>query len=154
MKQRQTGTIERRAVLLLVLLGVLSVFAISHMSSFSNQSNMTAAYRFASESKLRLSEFYMLSSRFPSTEYEIRSVTTASVQAPHFVSRVVLEEQQEDYDVIVKVYLKEDVVASTSGEEPYIFMAANRSRHAPAGLEWSCGASGVDAELLPGECSS
>lgn len=154
MNQRQTGAIERRAVLLLALLGVLSVFAFSHLSSFSDQSNVYAAYRFASESKLRLSEFYMLSARFPSTEYEIRSVTTANVAAPDFVSQVVLEDQHEEYDVIVKVYLKEDVVDSTTGEEPFIFMAANRSRTAPAGLDWSCGARGVDVDLLPGECNS
>ena len=54
--------------------------------------------------------------------------------------------------ITVKVYLKEDVVENQTGEEQYIFIAGQRMSNNSGMLEWSCGASGVDTELLPEDC--
>lgn len=154
MKNRQNGMIERRAILLIVLLGALAVFAFPQVNDFSERSTVNEAYHFAKESKLRLSEFYVLSARFPSTESEVRSVTTANLGNPDFLAAVEVDNEDKDYDVVVKFYLNDDAVKSDSEEQSFIFLAANKSDGGVAGLKWSCGARGFDEELLPAECLS
>jgi hypothetical protein len=154
MKNRQNGMIERRAILLLVLFGALAVFAYPQVSDFSERSTVNEAYHFANQSKLRLSEFYVLSARFPSTEGEVRSVTTANLGHPDFLKGVEVDNDDQDYDVVVKFYLNEEAVKSPSDSESFIFLAANKSTGGVAGLKWSCGARGVDEDLLPAECLS
>ena len=154
MNNRQNGMIERRAILLIALLGVLAVFAFPQVSNFSERSKVNEAYHFAKESKLRLSEFYVLSARFPTTESEVRSVTTANLGHPDFLASVEVDSEDQDYDVVVKFYLSEDVVKSDAGDESFIFLAANKSKGGVAGLKWSCGARGFDEDLLPAECLS
>ena len=154
MKNRQNGMIERRAILLLVLFGALAVFAYPQVSDFSERSTVNEAYHFANQSKLRLSEFYVLSARFPSTEGEVRSVTTANLGHPEFLAGVEVDNDNQDYDVVVKFYLNEDAVKSPADSESFIYLAANKSTGGIAGLKWSCGARGVDEDLLPAECLS
>ena len=154
MKNRQNGMIERRAILLIALLGVLTVFAFPQVSDFSERSTVNEAYHFAKESKLRLSEFYVLSARFPSTESEVRSVTTANLGQPDFLAGVEVDNEDQEYDLVVKFYLKEDAVKGDSDSESFIFLAANKSNGGIAGLKWSCGARGFDKDLLPAECLS
>ena len=154
MKYRQTGSIERRAVLLLVLLGALAVFAFPKASDFSERSTVNEAYHYAKESRLRLSEFYVLSARFPSSESEVRSVTTANLGHPDFLANVEVDNESEEFDVVVKFYLKGDVVKNTDDSDSFIYLAANKSAGGIAGLKWSCGARGFDKDLLPAECLS
>jgi hypothetical protein len=71
---------------------------------------------------------------------------------PDFVSAIVVENQDQEFDIVVKVYLKVDVIDNKGDETQFIYMAGSKS--AGLGLEWSCGASGVDADLLPRGCTS
>lgn len=154
MNKHQNGMIERRAILLIALLAALTVFAFPQVSDFSERSKVNEAYHFAKESKLRLSEFYVLSARFPSTESEVRSVTTANLGQPEFLAGVEVDNEDQEYDVVVKFYLNEDAVKSDSDSESFIFLAANKTKGGVAGLKWSCGARGFDEDLLPAECLS
>ena len=151
MNRRQQGFFSRQTALLMLLLGVVLVFAIPRLNDFSDKTRVTEAWHLASESKLRLNEFYKLSARFPMTEAEMQSVTSSVFRQPDFVSAVVVEHESADYDVVVKVFLKQDLVATDSGDEAFIYMAGTRS--GSLGLDWDCGASGVDTDLLPRACS-
>ena len=154
MNRRQNGTFTRQTALLIVLLGSVIAFAVPKLNDFSDRSKVTEAYHLASESKFKLSEFYMLSARLPSSETEIRSVTTTSFSTPDFISGIVVENEDEQYDVVVKVYLKPDMIGGGEDSDPFIYMAGTRPETRGFGLEWSCGANGVEDHLLPRDCSS
>ena len=144
MNHDQHGFVSRQTALLLVLLGLVLTFAVPQLQDFSDRSKLTEAYQLASESKLRLSEFYLLSARF---------VTKSVFNTPEFVRAVVLDSEVEEYDVIVKVYLDRDVVDGEESVEPFLYMAAKRHASVGLGLEWHCGANGIDADLLPRACT-
>ena len=153
MNRAQNGFVSRQTALLLVLLGLVLAFAVPQFEDFSDRSKLTEAYQLASESKLRLSEFYLLSARFPVTDAEVNAVTKSVFNTPEFVRAVVLDSEVEEYDVIVKVYLDHDVIDSEESAEPYLYMAATRHASIGLGLEWHCGANGIDADLLPRACT-
>lgn len=152
MKRHQLGYFSRQTALLLGLFALVLAFAVPKLNDFSDKNKVTEAYHLASESKLRLSEFYKLSARFPTTEIEMNSVTTSVFNQPEFVSAIVVDNRDEEFDIVVKVFLKEDVISNKGDETQFIYMAGSKS--AGLGLEWSCGASGVDANLLPRGCTS
>lgn len=151
MNRKQLGYFSRQTALLLALFSLVLAFAVPKLNDFSDKGKVTEAYHLASESKLRLTEFYKLSARFPQSEVELNSVTSSVFNQPDFVSAVVVDHKDQEYDVVVRVFLKEDVVANKTGEPQYVYMAGSKS--AGLGLDWSCGASGVDADLLPRGCS-
>ena len=153
MNHDQHGFVSRQTALLLVLLGLVLTFAVPQLQDFSDRSKLTEAYQLASESKLRLSEFYLLSARFPATHAEVKSVTKSVFNTPEFVRAVVLDSEVEEYDVIVKVYRDRDVVDGEESVEPFLYMAAKRHASVGLGLEWHCGANGIDADLLPRACT-
>jgi len=153
MKRRQKGNFTRQTALLLVLLGSVLAFAVPKLNDFNDRGKVTEAYQLASESKLRLNEFFMLSGRLPSTETEIRSVTKSIFNQPDYVRAIVVENQYEHYDVVVKVYLKPDVIRSVDGSEAFVFMAGTRPVTQGFGIEWQCGASNLEDHLLPRDCS-
>ena len=95
MNRRQLGYFSRRTALLLVLFGAVLAFAVPRLNDFSDKAKVTEAWHLASESKLRLSEFYKLSARFPTTEIEMNTVTTSMFRQPDFVSAVVVEQDDE-----------------------------------------------------------
>ncbi len=154
MNRRQKGSFSRQTALLLVLLGSVLAFAVPKLNDFSDRGKVTEAFHLASESKLRLTEFYMLSGRFPSTESEIRSVTDSVFNQPDYVSAIVVENESEPYDVVVRVYLAVDAIESEDGSESFIYMAGMRPVTQGFGIEWQCGASNVENHLLPRDCSS
>lgn len=154
MKHRQFGTFSRQIALLLALFGLVLFFAVPKLNEFSDRNKVTEAFHLASESKLRLDEFYKMSARFPSTEIEIKKVTTSVLRHPEFVSAIVVDHVDEEFDIVVKVLLKEDVFANDSGDLQFIYIAGTKSSAPGLGLDWSCGANGLNDALLPRTCSS
>jgi len=152
MNCKQLGYFSRQTALLLALFSLVLAFAVPKLNDFSDKGKVTEAYHLASESKLRLTEFYKLSARFPQSGVELKSVTSSVFNQPDFVSAVVVDHKDQEFDVVVRVFLKEDVVNNKTGEPQYIYMAGSKS--AGLGLDWSCGASGVDTNLLPRGCTS
>ena len=153
MNRFQYGYFSRQTGLLLTLLCLVLAFATPKFSEITTKSRMTEAYLLASESKLRLHEFYLYSDRFPETEIEVQSVLSSQYRRPDFVESVVVDSTDQDNDVVVRVYLKADVVENDSGEPQFLYLAANRSERSGQGLEWHCGASGVAVDLLPSPCN-
>jgi type II secretory pathway pseudopilin PulG len=154
MYRYQFGYFSRQTSLLLALFGLVLAFAIPKLNDFSDRNKVTEAYHLASESKLRLDEFYKLSARFPSSETEVKSVTTSMFRQPDFVSAIEVDHVDDEFDIVVRVFLKEDVFNNETGDIQYIYMAGNKSARPGLGLDWSCGASGLEDHLLPNDCSS
>jgi hypothetical protein len=152
MKNRQRGAVSLRPVLLVALAGLAVVFAVSKYNDLVEQTRVNEAFHLASESRIRLTEFYLLSDRFPTTAPETEAVTTDIFTVPEFVSDVVVEQGGPDYEIMVKIILKEDVVKNRSGGEQFIYMAANKPLDSDTDLQWNCGASGVEDGLLPADC--
>ena len=154
MNRYQEGYFSRQTTLLLALLGLVLAFAVPKFGGLTVKNKLVEAHQVASASKLRLVEFYMLSGRFPSTEIELKSVSGTQYRQPHFVDSVEVISEDQDNDVVVRVYLKASVIGNESGDLAYIYLAGNRAEDPSLGLEWRCGSSGVDADLLPSSCSS
>ena len=95
----------------------------------------------------------MLSGKFPNSEPEVNSVTSNIYNMTEFVQEISIEPEFNDNDVAIKIHFKADALKNNSGGEQFIYLAANRLGTSGQGLEWTCGAVGVDAELLPGNCS-
>lgn len=150
MKHRQTGHFNRQTALLLVLFGLVVAFAFPQIDRFDDKSKVAEAYHLANASKVRLSEFYTLSARFPRTEAEIKSVTTSIYGQPGFVDAIEVVSEDPEFDIMVRFYLEDDV-ADEDGA--YLYMAASRLSSPGRGLEWRCGGNGIDTSLLPGDCS-
>lgn len=149
----QKGFIDLRTTLLLVLACLLGIFAVQKYNGLMEQTRINEAFHMAGESKVRLAEFYSLSARFPATQPETESVTTEIYALPDFVSDIVIE-QGTDFDVMVKVFLRDEAVKKRTGVEPFVYMAANRADGSGRDLQWTCGAHGVESDLLPQNCRS
>ena len=63
-------------------------------------------------------------------------------------------EQDTDFDVMVKVFLKDTGDNKLPGTQPFVYMAANRADEGGHDLEWTCGAHGIESDLLPQSCRS
>lgn len=152
MYTRQSGFGSFREILLLILLSLLAVFAVNRFSAVAEQAKVNGAFKFANESKLRLGEFYLLSARFPSSDAEVDSITKGVITAPDYIRDVTIEESVDDFDVVLKVYFKNDEVDNLSNNDQFIYLAGNRSTNQRFELDWTCGARGIDSELLPSSC--
>ena len=150
MKHRQSGYFNRQTALLLVLFGLVVAFAFPQFDRFDDRNKVAEAYHLASASKVRLSEFYTLSARFPRTEAEIKSVTTSIYGQPGFIDTIEVLSEDPEFDIVVRFYLEDDV-ADEKGA--YLYMAASRLSSPARGLEWRCGGAGIDAKLMPASCS-
>ena len=154
MNRYQEGYFSRQTTLLLALLGLVLAFAVPKFGDLTVKNKLVEAHQVASASKLRLVEFYMLSGRFPSTEIELKSVSGTKYRQPQFVDSVEVISEDQDNDLVVRVYLKAGVIGNESSDRAYIYLAGNRAEDPSLGLEWHCGSSGVDTDLLPSNCSS
>ena len=153
MTRFQRGYFNRRTGLLLTLFGLVVVFAFPKFGEWSDRKMVSEAFRLASDSQIRVSEFYSLSARFPQNETELRSVIGDPSDKPAFVSAVEVDSQGEDHDVVVRVYLDDTEVDSADGTRPVLYLTGNRSGATGQGLQWRCSASGLDVSVLPVTCS-
>lgn len=152
MTRFEQGYFNRQLGLLLVLLGLVVFFAIPKFAELSDRKMVGEAYHLASHSQIRVSEFYSLSARFPQTEFELQSMTGDFVHVPAFVEAVEVDSADEEYDVVVRIYLDGDKVGNTNGVQPELYLAGNRSSRHGTELQWHCGARGLDASVLPTAC--
>lgn len=153
MKHRETGISKPIQLAAIAVIVLASAVLLQRYQSFVAETKVTEAIYLASESKLRVSEFYMLSGKFPGSEPEVKSVTSNIYNLPDFVREISIEPEFNDSDVAIKIYFKNDELDNHSGGEQFIYLAANRLGTSGQGLEWTCGAVGVDTDLLPGNCS-
>jgi hypothetical protein len=116
------------------------------------KAKLTEAFNLAGESKRKISQYYMVNGRFPRTTREAEPLATGTLTAPEFVSFMEVQPEADNHAIVVKVYLKKDVVENTGGGDQYIYVAGDLANTSNASVEWSCGANGVDVSLLPDGC--
>lgn len=153
MKHRETGISKPIQLAAIAVIVLASTVLLQRYQTFVAETKVGEAIRLASESKLRISEFYMLSGKFPNSEPEVNSVTSNIYSLPEFVREVSIDPEFNDSDVAIKIYFKSEVLDNSSAGDQFIYLAANRPDTSGQALEWTCGAVGVDAELLPVSCS-
>ena len=132
------------------VIGITAMVAMPKYNAFVDKAKLTEAFNFAGESKKKLSEYYMMSSRLPRTSAEAQGMVTEGLSPPKFVDNMVIYPNHMEHDVVVKVYLRPNVIENKTGEAQFIYVAGDQSGKQ---LLWSCGSSGIDAELLPEGCN-
>lgn len=153
MKHRETGISKPIQLAAIAVIVLASFVLVQRYQSFVAETKVGEAIHLATKSKLRVSEFYLLSGKFPVTDEEVHSVTGSVYTLPDYVREISIEQKFNDNDVAIKIHFKSDALEDNSVGEQFIYLAANRHASAGLGLEWTCGAVGVDTELLPRNCS-
>ena len=139
-------------LIVICVVATVSVIAIPKYSAFVDKSKISEAFNLAGASKRKLSEFYILNSRFPITAGEADTMKTATLSPPKFVSRMEVEPGFKGHEVAIKVYLKEGVVENLTGEEQFIYISGDSTADSDTAVAWSCGFSGIDPDLMPDSC--
>lgn len=152
MNQPQRGFSGLQIVIGFAVIGIASMFAVPQYKAYVAKAKMTEAFRIAGESRRKLTEFHMVNGRFPRSVSEADSLRTTTSSPPEFVRDMVVEPHSSDHDVMVKVFLKDGVVDNPSGMEQFIYIAGDGTPGDQYAVTWSCGASGVDGDLLPENC--
>ena len=154
MKIRQFGFGGLQIVLSIAVIGMMATIAVPQYQGFMSKAKLTEAFRLAGESRKKVSEFFMVSGRFPQSEGELSAVKTGTLTPPEHVREMVIERNASQGDLLIKVFLKQGVVENPAGGEQYIYVAGNQPNGGSYALEWSCGGSGVPVDLLPDDCQS
>ena len=153
MKHSQSGFGGMQFLAVACIIAVVAIIAVPKYQAYVTKSKLTEAVNLAEHSKRRLLEFYTLNGRFPRNEGEANSTAAQTVTPPEYVREVHVQPSEQGNDVKVVVYLKEGVVENLTGEDQYIFFSGARTE-GQYPVEWSCGAQGLDPELLPESCRS
>jgi len=151
MNARQKG-FSTALMSLAVLAGALGAFTVVEFNAFVAKARVAEAFHVADAARLRVNEFYLLSDRFPSSEQEVEALTSAIELPSKHVREIVLEAAYGGHDMALKIYLDDAPVSGNTGSVPFVYVAADANEHGVRSIEWSCGAQGVAAELLPGGC--
>lgn len=152
MKFHQKGFGGIQAILAMGVIVGISMVAIPPYNSFMMKAKITEAMTMAGESKRKVSEFYSLNGRLPESVSEAQTIETSTVSPPEYVRNMVVDTNDENHAVVIKVYLKEGVIANPTGQDQFIFIAADHSGRSGDYVVWSCGANGLDSELIPEGC--
>ena len=91
MKHRETGISKPIQLAALAVIVLASAILFQRYQSFIAETKVNEAIHLASESKIRVSEFYMLSGKFPNSEPEVSSVTSNIYNMPEFVQEISIE---------------------------------------------------------------
>ena len=152
MKFHQKGFTGIQAVLALGVIVAISMVSIPTFNSFKTKAKIAEAMTIAVESKRKVSEFYTLNGRLPKSASESRSIETLTVSPPEYVQNMVVDTNDETHAVVIRVYLKEGVIDNPTGEDQFVYVAADYSVRSDGFVEWICGAIGLDSELMPEGC--
>lgn len=152
MKFHQRGFGGLQAMLAMGVVVAISLVAIPAYNSFITKAKITEAMTMAGESKRKVAEFYTLNGRFPESEGEAQSIKTTTLSAPEYVQKMEVDTKDESHAIVIRVFLRDGVADNPGGQEQFIYIAVDHSKGAGEYLKWSCGASGLDAEMMPEGC--
>lgn len=153
MNLRQKG-FSTALMSLVILGGALGAFTVAEFNAFLNKARVAEAFHVADEARLRITEFYMLSDRFPTTEPEIDALMRAIETPSDYVREIVLEPSLDGHGVALKIYLEDQPTPGSAESSPFVFVTGDISARGGRTIAWNCGARGVTAELLPGGCEA
>ncbi len=152
MKSLQAGFGLVQAVIVVAIVAAIGLVAMPKYQDFVTKSQLTEALNIAHESKRKLEMYYMTNGRFPRNMHEAEAMRTDTLKAPDYVLDMGVFAPDLDNDVVVRVFIKEGVVKNPAGVNQYLYIAGKQSTGANARVEWTCGAQGIDENLLPDTC--
>lgn len=152
MNAEQRGFGGLQVVVAIAAMAVLSMVAVPKYQASMDKAKLTEAFNLASASKRKLTEFYMVNGRFPNSNDEALAMVTETFSPPEYVREMVVEHQDENHEVVIKVFMKPGLLDNPGGGEQYVFVAGDESDTPGAMVEWSCGGTGMSADLLPDDC--
>ena len=152
MNAEQRGFGGLQVVVAIAAMAVLSMVAVPKYQASMDKAKLTEAFNLAGASKRKLTEFYMVNGRFPNSEGEAMAMITETFSPPEYVREMVVEHQDENHEVVIKVFMKPGLLDNPDGGEQYVYVAGNESDTPGAKVDWSCGGAGLSADLLPDDC--
>lgn len=153
MNTHQWGFGGLQVILVGVILSAASLVAVPQYEAQVSKAKLAEAFRLASDSKRKVSEFYVINGRLPNSKAEAAAMRTITISQPQHVRDMMVDHQVPGYDVMIKVFLKDGVVENLGGDEQYVYFVGKRGDSAKFSLRWTCGATGVDSDLLPEDCA-
>ncbi len=127
-------------------------YAAPKYEEFVVRSKMSEAFSLIGDTKTKLTEFYIMNSRFPRTSTEAESIQTDTFTPPEFVREIKLNLEHEEHQVAIEVYFKEGAIPGAVFDGHFVYVAGNPSSVAGSMVEWSCGAEGIEPQFLPSRC--
>lgn len=152
MNRLQSGFGLIQGVIVVVIVGSIGMVAMPKYEAFVTKSQLTEALNIAHESKRKLEMYYMTTGRFPQNMREAEAMRTDTLQAPEYVRDMQVFAPELENDVVVKVFIKDGVAENLAGVVQYLYIAGNQTKGANGRVEWTCGAQGIDEDLLPDTC--
>ena len=149
-KQRGFGALQ---VLLAIVGGVaVSAVAVPKYQDFVVRSKMSEAFAIVTDTKNKLTEFYIMKNRFPRTEKELEGMETEMFSPPEFVEKVALKGANEEHEVMIQVFFQRDVIPGDGFNDQYLYVAANSGSTSGAMVTWTCGLQGIEEKYMPTRC--
>lgn len=152
MSRFQSGFGLIQGVIVVAIVVAIGMVAMPRYQVFVTKSQLTEALNIAHESRRKLEVYYMTNGRFPQNMREAEAMRTETLQAPEYVQDMQVFAPELDNDVVVKVFIKDGVAENLAGVVQYLYIAGNQTEGANGRVEWTCGAQGIDQNLLPDNC--
>ena len=130
-----------------------SVAALPRYEAFVAKSKIQEGFTLASDTRTKLSEFYITRGRFPKNAQEAGSIETQSLTPPEFVRDIQLDYEHPEHDVFIRIYFKEGVLTKDNDPDDFVYIAGNPSSTPGSLMEWTCGGMGIHRDLLPAQCT-
>ena len=154
MKLKEKGFGGVQVLLVAATIGIVSLVAMPKYQASMNKAKITEALNLAAESKRKAEQSYMVSGHFPKRVSDAQALMTTTVTRPEFVRDMKIEHDPGGQRVKIFVYFNEGVIETESETlvEQFVFMEGHLTPNAQYSIEWRCGSSGLNLDLLPADC--
>lgn len=152
MKIKQFGFGVIQIVAVVAVMGIVAMVAVPKYNAYVDKAKLTEAFSLAGDSRKKVNEYYVLSGHFPRTDIEANALLPDTLTLPEYVEKIVINHNGGKHAVVVEAYMKDGVITNELGGDQYVFMAADESAQRGARIQWSCGAVGINPDLLPENC--
>ena len=152
MKYNRLGFGVIQIVAVLFIGAMVAMAAVPKYKVYIAKAKMAEAFTLASDTRKKLTEFYIINNRFPRTDAEAEAMKTEAFSPPEYVREIVVNHRDKVHDIVIEIYMKDGVLSNEAGEIQFVYVAGNKSTISGSQVQWSCGAVGIDLELLPERC--
>ncbi len=149
---KQKGFSAVHALLAIVGVVALTAVAVPKYQDFLVRSKMSEAFAIVTDTKNKLTEFYIMKNRFPRTDKELENMETDMFSPPEFVEKVAVKAATDEHEVMIQVFFQRDVIPGDSFNDQYLYVAANSGSRSGAMVEWTCGLQGIEDKYMPSRC--
>ena len=152
LKPKQNGFGALQVLLAIVGIVAVTAVAVPKYQDFVVRSKMSEAFAMVTDTRNRLTEFYIMKNRFPSTDKELETMETERFSRPEFVEKVAVKGADDEHEVMIQVFFLQDVIPGDGFNDQYLYVAANSGSSTGAMVEWTCGLRGIEDKYMPSRC--